>query len=298
MKRKNPLIAYLGTCLPGGLLRLPIADLTSKPIKGRTWLLSLLLVMLLWGPNLKAQGLDQVLLGDDPPVEFTQLTPGMAMEMAILISDSIESGVRKIRLFMNPCLTGSLCRFRLEFKNAFPSGVQITTRTSAGVVSWITTPADSRVKHGQIDFVLAGNEEGVLELITITVDPLFTGYDNQNELLLFDGGTEVLVELLDQYFAYDMEAVGKHVPSPTPPVEQPNEQLRLSPNPTSGHCDVSFSGYRNAAIVVRNLLGQVVLQRDIPLGSTVRLDLQGLSPGSYTVYEQDQPGKAIHLVIQ
>jgi hypothetical protein len=255
--------------------------------------------MLLWGSSANAQSLDQIPLGDDPPVEVNpQETPGLAMEMAILISDSIESGVRKIRLFMNPCLSGSLCRFRLEFKEAFPSGVKIMTRTSAGVYSWITSVGESQLKHGRIDFELAGASEEVQELITITVDPLFTGYDNQNEMLLFDGGTEVLVELLDQYFAYDILQVGKQASSPTPSMEQPSEHLRLSPNPTSGHCDVSFSGDRNAAIVVRNLLGQVVLQRDIPLGATVRLDLQGLSPGLYLVYEEDQLGKAIRLVKQ
>jgi hypothetical protein len=294
MKRKNPLIAHLGSCCSSGLIRFPIADLKSRLSMCRTWFLSLLMVMFLGGTNMEAQTEGQTPLGEDPPIEVIT----SAMEVAILISDTIESGVRKIKLYMNPCMSGSTCRFRLHFVHSFPVGVQIRTRTSAGLSDWITTEADSRLKHGQIDFDLGGGSEEVQELITIVIDPLFTGYDNRNELVLFDGGPEVLVVLLDQHFFYNREVVGKHLPSPTPPVAQPCEQLSLSPNPTSGHCDVRFSGDREAGVVVRNQLGQVVLDREITPGGTVRLDLQGLPPGVYIVHEKNHLGKAVRLVIQ
>lgn len=244
-----------------------------------------------WG---QFHDIDKVYLDPPNPAGF------WSASRATLVSDEVVSGVRAIRLMPEPCMSEDGCRVRVEFMYPFPKGLTIIVRTSAGTQSKVTTFEDSRLEFGRIEFDLEGAKSEISELVNIRISSPDTNYSHNNPIRFHDGGTEIMVVILDQYrnmLPISNEKNDEEV-EPMGSFKLPlSEGLQVRQNPATGSCAISFTGEQDSRIHILNVHGQLVLDQGIPYGTATSLDLSHLAPGNYFLYEKGKSAKPIRLLI-
>ncbi len=247
--------------------------------RSHAWLATIVVMSLLMLQPVFAQKQEQNL--DHAPRDIPPSTGLWLRSRAALLGDEInDAGIRVIRLLTEPCLSSDGCRVRLEFVNPFPPGIIIMVRTSEGTNTRVTTTLDSQQQFGRIEFDLESSKSDVSEMVSIYIDPNGTGYDNDNPLRFWDGGTEVMVVVLDQYRQRILSSERGQLED-EPIFDAERSSLRLAPNPTTGLCHLSVRGDQDITVVLTDMCGHVILRKELKGMTTEHLDLSHLPKGVY-----------------
>ncbi|MDX9932844.1 MAG: T9SS type A sorting domain-containing protein, partial [Bacteroidales bacterium] len=80
-------------------------------------------------------------------------------------------------------------------------------------------------------------------------------------------------------------------------VSEPNENIRVYPNPATDNVFIEFPGQSDCTIKLLSLDGRIILKKNTSSGNTIQMDVSGVKPGMYFIKTEGDIGSYRSIMI-